>query len=888
MPLEPGTRLGPYEIVGAIGEGGMGEVYRARDTKLDRDVALKILPESFASDPDRLMRFEREAKALASLNHPNIAQIYGIEGDVSRSIRHLAIVMELVDGEDLTDRIARGPIPAAEALPIARQIAAALEAAHEAGIIHRDLKPANIKIKDDGTVKVLDFGLAKAMEPAVGVSGGAGFSPPGSGPAEAGPSGGRSALPTMTSPALTAMGLVLGTAAYMSPEQARGRVVDRRADIWAFGVVMYEALTGERLFTGDTVSDTIAAVLTKEPDLSKVPPSWRRLLGACLQKDARKRLRDIGDAWMLFDDATPATPAETRSTSRAVAPWAIAALLAGAAITWAVMSFTSGPAAPTSITFLELPPAGTQFIDAPVPSPDGRHLAMLVRDSSGATSIWTRPLDADTARPLDGTEGATLVFWSPDSEELAFHGREAGQLRRIPRDGGPASLVVAVPDVVAGVWMADGDMLVSMPTQGLAKVSAAGGALRPISGTDVALMRDLDPNIVGGHLLVTQFGGETGLYVSAPDGSDRRLLVPGEENRGRLVGDVLVRENAGTLVGQRVDPSDVSLVGDPFPIAEHIGANAFAGSPAGVLTYVAGGMATERLTWFSRSGETLGTIGPEGQFREVLLSARGRWLVFVQQDASVGTADIWAQDLTGGTPIRLTSDPGIDHLVAMSPDEREIVWEAHAGGALNVMRRPVDGSSSARLVRQWSRAGGPSDWSPDGRFVLYGSDDGPTGYNLWAVPMDESADPFVLVESEFNVQEGRLSPDGRWIAYESDGSGQAEVYLQRLDGTARVGGPRRVSVDGGRLPSWRGDSAELFFLSGVTVMAVTIRPDEDTPTGAPQALFTMDGLKRQQGTDRLYSVTPDGQRFIAVVPVVDASPRPATVILNWRPPAARR
>ncbi len=891
MPLAPGERLGPYEIVAAIGAGGMGEVYRARDTRLGRDVALKISAEAFSE------RFEREARAIASLNHPNICSLYDVGPNY--------LVMELVEGRTLDEIIlgagrsalgsdaAADRAPGADTLPIARQIAAALEAAHEAGIIHRDLKPANIKIKDDGTVKVLDFGLAKIRdtEPSdhrtIGPPDHRTIGPPDH--RTSGPSDPRTIGPSdlQTSPALTGLGVILGTAAYMSPEQARGRAVDKRADIWAFGVVMYEALTGVRPFTGDTVSDTIASVLTKEPDLSIVPSAWRRLVSACLEKDARRRLRDIGDVWLLINEPTSAATEARPRAARSAAPLAIAALVAGAVITWAVTSFTSAPPALAPIAFLELPPAGTQFVDAPMPSPDGRHLAMLVRDSAGATSVWTRTLDAGTARRLDGTEGATLVFWSPDSEELAFHGRATGQLRRIPRDGGPASLVVAVPEVIAGIWVADGDMVVSMPTQGLARVSAGGGALRPIPETDVALMRDLDPTLAGDRLLFTQFGGETGLYASALDGSGRRLLVPGEENRARLVGDVLVRESAGTLVGQRLDRADLHLVGDPFPIAEHVGAAAFAGSPAGVLTYVAGGLTTDRLTWFSRSGETLGTIGPEGQFREVLVSRGGRWLVFVQQDPSVGTADIWAQELSGGAPVRLTSDPGIDHLVAMSPDEREIAWEAHAGGALDVMRRPVDGSSSARLIRQWSRAGGPTDWSPDGAFVLYGSDDGPTGYNLWAVPIDDAAEPFVLVEGEFNNQEGRLSPDGRWIAYESDGSGQVEVYLQRLDGTARVGGPRRVSSGGGRLPVWRGDSAELFFLNGLTIMAVATGAGDDPPVGSPQALFTIDGLKRQQGTDRLYSATPDGQRFIAVMPVVDTAPRPATVILNWAPSRAR-
>jgi len=884
MTLSPGFRLGPYEVLSKLGEGGMGEVYRARDTTLDRDVALKVLPEAMAADPDRLMRFEREAKSLAALNHPNIAQIYGLEqfsagrpGGQTSPVPDggqtpSALVLEYVEGEDLSLRLARGALAPDEALLVARQIVSALEAAHDAGIIHRDLKPSNIKVSDEGRVKVLDFGLAKAMEPDAGGAGAR--------PADAVPSR-TSDMPTMTSPAMTAMGMILGTAAYMSPEQARGRAVDKRADIWAFGVVMYEALTGERLFPGDTVSDTIASVLTRDPDLSRVPATWRRLLGRCLRKDVRHRLRDIGDAWLLMDDETGTPDPRTRPAVRSVALWAVTALLIGAVGTWTAMRLTSEPPPTSAVSFLEPPPPGTQFVTAPEPSPDGRHLAMLVRDAAGETNIWVRTLDADMASVLEGTEGTQLLFWSPASDEIAFFA--SGQLRRIHRDGGPASLITADAEIASGAWTSSGDIVVSLLNRGLAHVAAAGGTLQPISGTDAGFVRHLDPNMIPGHLIFTQFGGETGLYASALDGSNRRRLVPGVESRTRLVGDVLVRDNAGVLIGQMLNRADVTLVGDPFPITEHIGSNAFAGSPAGVLTYVHSDHVVERLTWFSRSGEPEGTAGPEGEFREVLLSGRQRWLVFVQQDPSVGTADVWSQELSGGEPVRLTSDPGIDHLLAISPDEREVAWEAHAGGALNVMARPLDASASARLLRQWGRGGGPTDWSPDGGFLLYGSIDLTNGNNLWAVPLTGPDEPFALVEDEFDDRAGHFSPDGRWLAYVSNASGRDEVYLQRLDGLTRVGGPRRVSRTGGREPLWRGDSRELFFLSDQTIVAVEIRDDERV-TGAPRALFAIERLRLK---DRSYAVTPDGQRFLAIVGTADVAPRPATVILNWSPPAGR-
>ena len=885
--LSPGTHVGPYEVLDHLGSGGMGEVYRARHTKLSRDVALKVLPEAFASDPERLARFEREAQALAALNHPNIAQIYGLEaidpgesgqpsggppggsaeGDaVSGQGRAPApaIAMELVEGPTLEDRIATSGVQAVssteEALDIARQIVAALDAAHGAGIVHRDLKPANIKVKADGTVKVLDFGLAKAL----GDRGGNGQGS-GSGPTVA---------PTMTSPTMTEMGMVLGTAGYMAPEQARGQAVDRRADIWAFGVVLYEMLTGKRLFAGETVSDTVAAILTREPDWTVVPVGLRRLLGKCLEKDPRDRLRDIGDAWMLVEEPTAATavPPATRS----VLAWAAAALVLGVIAGALGASFMERAPEPTPVSFFESPPEGGRFVQAPLPSPDGRHLAMLVSDPAARRKIWVRSLGAAQARPLDGTEGASVVFWSPDSRELAFHA--SGELRRITFDGSENRLISALT-VSAGVWSAAGDLVVSASGRGLVAVSATGGNLRPLLNEAGVEYRHLDLVPGGSTLVIHQFGGESGIHAYDLARAERRLLVPGANSDVRCVGpDLFVYEQDRVLLAQRFDPADMSLVGDPFPIARDVGPEGFAGSAAGALSFVRGATGNSRLVWIDRQGQVMGAAAPEGLYQEVYVSPRGNWILFVESDPVTGNLDLWVQDMAQNTPNRFTTDPDTDHLAAFSPDDEEVVWEGHTGGVLNLMRRPSDGSAPATIVRPWSRPGGPSDWSPDGRFILYASNDGATRYNLWAVPLDGDGEAVPLIESEFNERWGRFSPDGRWLAYTSDRSGRTEIYLQRLDGTSLIGGPQRVSNGGGNWPLWRRDGRELFFRSDEKLMVADMRLDTDQPAGTPRELFV---IGRPRDAYNAYGVTPDGQRFLAIVPEDTAVAGPATIVLDW-------
>jgi Tol biopolymer transport system component len=863
MTLAAGTRLGPYEITGAIGAGGMGEVFRARDSKLNRNVAIKVLPAAFAQDHERVARFKREAQLLASLNHPHIAAIYGLE----EADGAVALILELVEGEDLAQRLRGGAIPGSEAVAIARQIADALQEAHDHGIVHRDLKPANIKVTPDGKVKVLDFGLAKALDDEAAINSG---------------SSQLSHSPTM-SRHMTEAGMIMGTAAYMSPEQARGRGVDRRADIWAFGVVFYEMLAGERLFSGDTVSDTIAAVLTKEPDLSKVPPPWRRLIGKCLQKDRRERLRDIGDVWLLSQEPPPGADSPARSSMRAVAGWALAALLAGASVTWWTLSARRKTPAPPPIAFNEMPPPGTQFATAPIPSPDGRRLAMLIRDAFGRTHIWTRALGEPSARLLDDTEGATSLVWSPDGTQLAF--KTPGRLKRVSREGGASSLIVAAY-ATSFVWSRDGDILVGITGRGLNRVSASGGSMRPVEGftTDTlkaVQINDLDISPDGKTVVFRQLGGETGLYAARLDGTIKRLLYPGGSSGIRFVGaDLIVRLDAGVLMAQRLDPADLTLKGEAFPVAQNVGFSAFSGSGVGALAYVTGGLnEAGNLTWFNRAGRTTGVAGPEGEYREVHVSPRGRWLGFVKRDPADGNIDLWIQDLRGGAPRRFTSDPDQDHLLSISHDDRDVAWEAHAGGPLNVMRRPADGSSSAQLIRPWGKGGGTRDWSIDGRFVLYQSNDGADGSNLWAVPSNGSGEPTRLTPAGSRVEEARVSPDGRWLAFTSQETGASELYLQRLEGTKLVGGSLRVSEGGAEHPVWRGDGAELFFHSHSTIMAVDVHSGSDQPAGAPRPLFTITGLTTQTGQP--FSVTPDGQRFIAIVSVTDPTPHPATVILNW-------
>jgi serine/threonine protein kinase len=753
MTLETGTELDQYRLVERIGEGGMGIVWKALDTTLDRHVAIKVLPENLVRDEEFLARFEREAKAVAALSHPNIVGIFGF----GKASGQAYAVMELLEGQSLRDLLAKGPLPPRKAVDLARQIAAGLDAAHGRGIVHRDLKPDNVFVTPNGRARILDFGLATAL--------------PGAEPGDA--------TAFATQPELTTPGTIMGTVGYMSPEQVRAEPADSRSDIFSLGTMLYELLAGERPFAQTTQPETMTAILREDPPElvsgdTPVPPALSHVVRRCLEKNPDERFQSARDLAFALDNATlessagslsldAAVETASRPGRRSVLVWAVAALVLGV-LGGVVGTSLMNPVAETAgVFFEEPPPKGTRFAQAPLPSPDGRHLAMLSSDPSGKTQIWVRALNDESARPIGGTEGTSVLFWSPDSTQLAFHA--SGELRRVALDGSGNQLISSLP-VSAGVWSANEGIIVSAPGRGVVAMTPAGGNLRSLANEEGVQYRDLDLVPGGTHLLLRQFGGETGIHAYDLVDEDHKLLVPGVNSNARLLGtDLFVYQQNRVLLAQRFDGRDMSLVGDPFPVAQDVGSRHFTTSPSGDLSFIRGPIESERLVWFNREGEKIGTAAPEGRYTEVYLSPRGTWMMFTRSDPTTGNTDLWVQDTAGNAPNRFTSDPDIDHLAAFSADDKEIVWEAHAGGILNVMRRPANGSAPATVVRSWNRAGGPTDWSPDGRFVLVGSDDGASRNNLWAVPVDGEGEASPLIESEFDDADGRFSPDGHWLAY---------------------------------------------------------------------------------------------------------------------------
>ncbi len=918
MALTPGTRLGVYQITAPLGEGGMGQVWRARDTKLNRDVALKVLPDSFATDADRLARFTREAQTLASLNHPHIAAIYGLEegpATASTGSGHAAsgqagvraLVMELVEGEDLSQRIARGAIPIDDALPIAKQIAEALEAAHEQGIIHRDLKPANIKVRADGTVKVLDFGLAKALDPAAASS----------------PEAMNS--PTITSPAHlrhgygaagTEAGMILGTAAYMAPEQARGTAVDKRADVWAFGVVLYEMLTGQRLFAGATMSDTIAAVLKAEPDWSTLPagtpPSIRKLLRRCLEKDRKRRLTDAGAARLEIDDALTASPtAEGASAegvpaatltptalSRVRLPWMAA--LAVAAVLIAAM------AVPTLRHLRETPPPtphemrveiSTPATDAPLQfalSPDGRSL-VFVASGGGLPRLWLRPLDQTEARPLAGTEGAEAPFWAPDSRSIGFFA--AGRLHRLDVAGGaPQVLANTGGNGFRGSWSTDGAILFQLQGSGggLSRVAATGG--EPVAVTSLDRPRQSAHRVPcflpDGRQFLFYVAGTpevAGIYLGSRDGGTPTRLTASDSGGAFLPPDRVVFVQAGTLVARRLDLVGRVLTGDPVPLADGVGVDnlangGFAVSAAGAVAYRVGGGASRQLTWVDRTGKAVGVAGEpdENAPRYPELSPDGRRVVM---DRTVqGNIDIWLRDLLRGGLTRLSFDALADVMPLWSPDGRRIAFTSSRTGINALYLKPSDGSGAEERLLDSPNTRVPQDWSRDGRWLLYYEVHPTTGRDLWALDMTSpDHTPRVVANTPAEEVLAQFSPDGRWVAYQTNESGRFEVVVQPFPD---AGGKWQVSTAGGVAPRWRADGTELYFLAPeAKMMAVPVTAAGTSfAAGTPVALFPtriVDGGTLAANRPQ-YAVARDG-RFLINQPVANATAAPITLILNWNP-----
>jgi serine/threonine protein kinase len=875
MSLAIGSRLGPYEILAPIGSGGMGEVYRARDTRLKREVALKVLPDSFASDPDRMARFQREAELLASLNHPRIATIYGVE-------EH-ALAMELVEGEALAS-----PLPIQTALEYARQIAEALEYAHERGVIHRDLKPANIKVTPEGTVKLLDFGLAKAIEDPIGST---------EDPAHS---------PTLTLGA-TRLGLILGTAAYMSPEQANGKPADRRADIWSFGAVLYEMLSGKRAFSGESVSDTLASVLKLDPDWdalpSMIPPSIRKLVRRCLKKDRKQRLQAIGEARIEIDEALSAAPEETPpqgvTAPRGNPLWKIAALvLAVLAAALAVVHFDERAPEPRSVRF-QIPPPEKSSIEFFQLSPDGRVLAFTTTDRR----LWTRALDSLQAQPLPATDGAAFPFWSPDSRYIAFFA--PGKLKRIAASGGPPQILGDVGGIArGGAWNPGGLILFSPKTNfGLFRVPATGGV--PVQATAIGknsasthAFPDFLPD--GRHFIYTVFGAkadESGIYVGSLDGkpSLRLLSDPsnaiyaGPQSPGRS-GHLLFRRG-DTLMAQPFDVAQFRLIGDLFPVAERVGTmgttsifGAFSLSENGTLAYGSGSSATSQLVWVDRAGKPIGSIGPPASYFHFRLAPDEKRIVFDSTDQS-GNQDIWVLDSIRGVTSRLTFDPAIDNLPIWSPDGVRIVWPSNRGGSFDLYIKSANGTGPEELLlKMGSDFGWATDWSKDGRFILYQRPGEKTGQDLWIAPLSGDRKPYPYLQTQFEEQDGQFSPDGKWVAYSSNESGQYEVYVQSFPPS---GAKFPISSGGGSEPQWRNDGKELFYLvADQTLMATAVElgrsASEPFWAGLPKPLINVPPASTIGRTRRSYAVSNDGQRFLITDVGRVGNASPLTVVLNWQ------
>jgi len=910
MALTTGTRLGPYEVSGNLGAGGMGEVYRARDTSLGRDVAIKVLPTAFGSDPDRRARFEREAQVLATLNHPNIGAIYGlVDIDGSRGL-----VLEFVDGPTLAELIEQTPeadsvrstpggiegsarrgggaprhLKIEDTLAIATQIVEALDAAHEKGVVHRDLKPANIKVTADGTVKVLDFGLAKALAPET--------------------AGGNELAnsPTITSPAaLTRHGMILGTAAYMSPEQARGKVVDKRADIWAFGCVLYELLTGRRTFGGDTIADTLGAIVGREPDWSALPsstpPIVQRLLRRCLEKDPRRRLRDVGDARLDLAEAmegkTGPAPAMGSPLARArhgmamlATAFLVLALAAAAIGAWIGRRSAVVATAPR-VRFSILPPPGTTFYDTVETvtvalSPDGSQLAFIAADAANNRKIWLRALDAVEARPLAGTESATSVFWKPDSKSIGFVAGD--KMRRLDLPNGAAVTICTVASGVglSASWGPKGDIVfASIEGQALLQVPAAGG-------TPVELIKP-DRSQGESRVIWPWFlpDGERFVYVSHRQNNEAHVMAmaPGEPPHQVLSAFSNVQYTPGFLLFARDStlfalPFDAAAArpsGEAFPLGEPVsymfgpGRAVFTASLNRVLVLQAH-RDVNRLVWIDRTGREVGTVGGPGGYLRTRISPDGTRALFDRLQPDNGAYDLYVVDLGRNAETRLTSAPATEGGGTWLADGRSFFLAIVRGGPPQLFRMDLVNRAEESVLPQRGLQE-PEDVSPDGKFLVFSERPGGT-FDLLALQLRGDGTPKPLIQGPFDQFNARISPDGRYLAYESNESGKSEVYVTTFP---EVGERVRVSVAGGRSPRWNRKALELFYLSAKQeLISVSLRTSPTLNVASTSTLFTM----KPDAIWRTFDVAPDGRFLVIVIDVVGGS-QPLTVTTNAVPAKA--
>ena len=919
MPLSPGVRVGGYDVIALIGAGGMGQVWRAHDSTLNRDLALKVLPDSLAGDPERLARLNREAQSLAQLNHPNIAHIYGIEE--SNGVR--AIVMEFVDGEDLAERLRRGPIDLDEALPIARQIAEALEAAHDSGIIHRDLKPANVKVRPDGTVKVLDFGLAKPMAQGSGITD------------AATPSLANS--PTITVPGVTLEGAILGTAAYMAPEQARGKAIDRRVDIWAFGCVLFEMLSGRCVFRGDCVQDVLADVLRKDVDWTKLPattpPRLRRLLERCLDRDPKTRLRDAGEARIevatIIDGASgvDAPPATVRSPLwLRAAPWAVTVLALGVALAlWRPWRSDVSVPRPLMRLDVSLGPDATADADGALPiaiSPDGTRIVFLIRSAGGRTALAARRLDHPAVTPLPGTDNGDYPFFSTDGRFVGFFADS--KLKTVALDGGSPAVLSDVSAFRGASWGENGDIVAGFSTTGgLRRIPAVGGAVSTITSLSEGEFLHLRPQILPGGRAVlftatpslVSLEGASIKVVPLTNGSsapgDAKTLIS-NAHAGRYVATNgstghLVFLRQGALHAVAFDPTRLEVSGAPQPVLENLRAiTAFTAEPFdisrdGTLVYYAGRATdlTWPTVWLDGSGKTTPLVSTPGRYSQPRFSPDGSRLALVGETDK--GQELFIHDLKRDTLSRLTFTESQKRAPVWSPQGTHIVFASDdaAGPRLNWIR--ADGSGAAQVLVSSKGRISALDLSRDGRMLAY-HDNAPDGdTNMWTVTLDASdpehpkaGTPRPYLQTPAGEAGPAFSPDGRWIAYFSNESGRYEIYVKTAPGPDGKPGPGtwQVSTDGGIYPLWSPDGRELFYRSnpGAGIMVANYTTTVGSFASTRPRTWS-DRSTRRIGTYLSYALAPDGKRF-AVFPLADpssaAASAQATFVVNFFDELRRR
>jgi Tol biopolymer transport system component len=897
LKIEPGQDLLHYRIVEKIGEGGMGAVWRAVDTHLDREVAIKLLPEGFAGDPDRLARFDREAKLLASLNHPNIAGIYGFH-PASSTDSPSFLAMELVEGEDLAERLARGPLPVDETLHVGRQIAEALEAAHAGGVIHRDLKPANIKLTPDGKIKVLDFGLAKAMSPSEA-----------SQAAEAGP--------TLTS-AGTRAGMILGTAAYMSPEQARGKPLDRRTDLWSFGCVLYECLTATQLFRGETVSDSLAAILRKDPNWSNLPaatpPMVRLLLRRCLTREPAKRLQDAGDARIEIEQAIEdprgeslglaavgeSVRAEAPSKTRWL-PWAVAVVALAFAVMFAMRGTAPTPQAGEASRLMIPVPGPTEFGDnlasPPAVSPDGRTVVFGAIEDDGGTRLWLRPIDDFAPHPLNDTKGAAYAFWSPDSRHIGFF--VGGKLKRIEVATGRVQTIggEGSSSPRGGSWHANGQIVYAPNSNtGIHVIDAAGGESRQVTAPDPDVPDSSHrwPFFLpdGEHFLFVSWTNDLraqeehgGVYVaSLTDDRTPERVVADASSMAYVSPGYLLVVRGDNLIAIPFDANKRKVTGEAVVIATGVlrsranAYSAFSASMEGTLVYAVGqAFLPATLTWFDRDGNSTVAGVDSAAYSDLRLAPSSRTAATVIPGAN-GDGQVWIIDLLRGVRTRLASGFWTHANPLWSNDGNRIMFATQEYGGLDFVTRFADGSGEQESVLVDGADKTLLDWSRDGKYVAYspiGSGSGTP--DIWIYSL-ETQNAEALIAGEPTHRSARFSPDSRWIAYVSNESGRMEVFVQAFGGDGDIGGGARwqLSTAGGTSPHWRDDGREIVYVEpGGRVMSVAVTErDGRLALGSPQELFTV------EGTIATGDATGDHERFLlATRDEVDTEP--LRVVLDW-------